>query len=65
VVNWQTGDKELFDLSKDIGEVKNLAAAMPEKTSEMFAQLSNYLKTVNAETLAERRPSKAKKKAKK
>jgi cytochrome c1 len=38
---------------------------LPERTDEMFAQLSNYLKAVNAETLAERPPSKGKKNAKK
>ena len=65
VVNGTTGKKELFDLSKDIGEAKKLAAVMPDKTAEMFAQLSGYLKEVNAETLAERPPSKAKKGAKK
>jgi arylsulfatase A len=65
VVNWRTGEKELFDLSKDIREARNLAAMMPEKSEEMFTQLSGYLKTVNAETLAELPPSKAKKGAKK
>jgi arylsulfatase A len=65
VVNWQSGEKELFELSKDIGEKKNLAAVLPGRTDEMFAQLSNYLKAVNAETLAERPPSKGKKNAKK
>ena len=65
VVNWQSGERELFDLSTDIGERKSLAAVMPDKTSEMFAQLSNYLKSVNAETLAERPPSKGKKSVKK
>jgi hypothetical protein len=64
-VNWQTRDKELFDLSKDIGETKNLAESMPERTNEMFVQLSNYLKSVNAETLEERPAAKAKKTAKK
>jgi hypothetical protein len=65
VVNWQTADKELFDLSNDIGEANNVAALMPHKTGEMFAQLSAYLKAVNAETLAERPLSKGKKGAKK
>ncbi|HBJ82524.1 MAG TPA: sulfatase [Verrucomicrobiales bacterium] len=62
VVNWKTGEKELFDLSKDLGEANNLAATMPEKTGEMFEVLSNYLKSVNAETLADRPQTKAKKK---
>ncbi|MDZ4288775.1 MAG: sulfatase [Prosthecobacter sp.] len=62
VVSWKTGDKELFDLSKDIGEANNLAAAMPEKTTAMFDTLSNYLKSVNAETLDDRPKARAKKK---
>ncbi|MBM3335614.1 DUF4976 domain-containing protein [Candidatus Sumerlaeota bacterium] len=67
VANWKTGNKELFDLSKDIGETNNLVAAMPEKTTEMFNMLSDYLKSVNAETYASRPAVKArsKKKAKK
>jgi arylsulfatase A len=64
VVNWQSGERELFDLAQDIGETKNLAMTLPEKTDEMFVQLSNYLKAVNAETLAQRPPAKAKKAAK-
>jgi arylsulfatase A-like enzyme len=64
VVNWKTGDKALFDLSKDIGEANNLATMMPEKTSELFETLSAYLKSVNAETLADR-PAPRKKRAKK
>ncbi len=63
VVNWKIGGRELFDLSKDIGETNNLAEAMPEKTAELFAQLSGYLESVNAETYAER-PAKAKSKKK-
>ena len=65
VVNWRTGEKELFDLSKDIGETKNLASLMPDDTAKMYAQLSSYLKMVNAETLAELPPNKAKKNARK
>jgi len=67
VVHWKTGDKELFDLSKDLGESKDLATTMPEETTKMFDVLSNYLKSVNAESYAERpQPKgKAKRKAKK
>jgi arylsulfatase A len=65
VVDWKTGGKELFDLSKDLSEANNLAAAMPEKATEMFDTLSTYLKSVNAETLAERPAPAKKKKAKK
>ena len=66
VMNWKTGDKELYDLSRDIGEANNLATTMPQKTNELFAVLSSYLKSVNAETYADRpmTPAKSKKKAK-
>jgi hypothetical protein len=60
VVNWQSGERELFDLKTDLSEAKNLAAAQPDRTNAMYNELSAYLKSVNAETLAERPASKAK-----
>ena len=39
----------LFDLSNDIGERNNLAAAMPEKVSMMDARLTEYLAAVQAD----------------
>jgi hypothetical protein len=50
VVNCKTGARELFNLATDIGESKNLAMTMPEKTTEMATVLDTYLKSVNAET---------------
>lgn len=47
---WQIQRRELFDLSKDIGETKNLASELPEKTEEMTQALIAYLKSVDAET---------------
>jgi len=64
VVNCKTGERELYDLAKDIGESKNLAAAMPEKTTEMAAILADYLKSVNAESYNAATEAKKKKKAK-
>jgi arylsulfatase A-like enzyme len=49
VVNWATGEKELYDLANDIGEERNLAAKMPGKLDEMHGILMRYLKEVNAE----------------
>ena len=60
VVDWKSGQRELFDLAKDLSEANNLAAAMPDRTTAMYDELSNYLKSVNAETLAERPAAKAK-----
>ena len=39
---------ELYDLSKDIGESKNLAVTMPAKTTELRSKLEAWLKKTNA-----------------
>jgi arylsulfatase A-like enzyme len=44
-----TGDVQLFDLSKDIGEKQNLARTMPEKAAAMEQVLSRYLESIDAE----------------
>jgi arylsulfatase A-like enzyme len=64
VVNCKTGEQELYDLAKDTGESKNIAAAMPEKASEMATILADYLKSVNAETYNAKAEANKKKKAK-
>ncbi|MCL5270980.1 MAG: sulfatase-like hydrolase/transferase [bacterium] len=57
VITWgpddQPSKKELFDLSKDIGEQNNLAATQPDKTAQMWGVLSKYLKEVNAEKVSD------------
>ncbi len=40
---------ELFNIVEDIGETTNLLLENPEKTKEMAADLSDYLKSVNAQ----------------
>lgn len=65
VQNCQTGAKELFNLATDLGETKNLAAAMPDKVTEMSAVLTGYLKSVNAETHDAATPAKKAKKKQK
>ena len=47
--DWWKNETYLYDLSKDIGEQKDLAAEQPEKLAAMKATLMNYLKEVNAE----------------
>ena len=42
------GREELYNLKDDIGETKNLVAAMPEKAAELKAQLEAALKAHNA-----------------
>jgi arylsulfatase A-like enzyme len=39
---------ELYDLSKDIGEARNLAESKPEKAAELQEMLSRWLKEVGA-----------------
>jgi arylsulfatase A len=44
-----TGKVKLFDLSKDIGEQKDLSAKNPGTTSKMHNKLKTYLKKVKAQ----------------
>lgn len=52
--NWKTfkhldsGEYELYDLGKDPGETRNLAAEMPEKTAQMKAALEKVATDTNA-----------------
>lgn len=39
---------ELYNLKEDVGEEKNLAAALPDKTRELAVRLDAWLKSVNA-----------------
>ena len=45
---YSDGREELYNLSDDIGETTNLAAAMPEKADELRTQLDAVLKAHNA-----------------
>jgi arylsulfatase A-like enzyme len=44
----EDGRLELYNLRDDLGETKNLAAAMPEKTKELHAKLIAWRKATNA-----------------
>lgn len=46
---YETGERRLFDLSKDIGERNNLAKQIPEKVAELDRRLTEYLTAVNAQ----------------
>ena len=48
-----TGEIKLFNLVDDMGETKDLAQAMPEKTAEMVCKLDAYLEKVGAWTMDE------------
>ena len=39
---------ELYDLKKDIGEQRDLSNTLPDKTNELSALLSRWLKSVDA-----------------
>jgi arylsulfatase A len=45
---YETGERMLFDLSKDLGERNNLAGAQPELAKKLEQQLAAYLTEVNA-----------------
>jgi len=45
---YETGESQLYDLSKDPGEHHDLAAAMPELTADLTGRLSGYLRDVDA-----------------
>lgn len=45
---FEDGRLELYNLKNDIGEEKNLATAMPEKTQELLAKMKAWRAAVNA-----------------
>ena len=50
VKTWDKDRLELFDLSKDIGESKDLSKKIPKKTEELHRHMVNFLNEVGAET---------------
>ncbi len=46
---YETDERRLYDLSKDLSEQNDLSAQMPEKVAELDGRLTNYLKAVNAQ----------------
>lgn len=49
LIEWfEDGNLELFDLQEDIGETKNLADEMPEKTEALHTALENWRKRTPA-----------------
>lgn len=49
VRNYEMNVRRLFDLENDPGEARDLAAKLPEKTAELDARLTAYLKAVTAQ----------------
>ena len=56
VKHWKSDLVELFDLSEDIGETKNLADSKPQKVRELYESLVAYLKEVDSEILQYYKP---------
>ncbi len=50
VKTWQQDETELFDLSADIGESRDLADEKPQQAKRLHALLSGFLAEVGAET---------------
>ncbi|MDF7808674.1 sulfatase [Pontiellaceae bacterium B12219] len=50
VKTWDENKIELFDLSNDLGEKKDLSEKLPEKTEQLHQLLVDYLDGVNATT---------------
>jgi arylsulfatase A-like enzyme len=46
---YETGNLELYNLRNDIGESKNLAQQMPEKTQELYGMLKSWRASVHAQ----------------
>jgi len=49
VRSFETGTSSLFDLSRDLGEQRDLATEMPDRAANMDRLLTAYLKAVNAQ----------------
>ena len=50
VKTWNKNRLELFDISKDISEAKDLSKKMPKKTKELHQHMVGFLNEVKAET---------------
>lgn len=46
---YATGERRLFDLSKDDGERRDLAGQLPQRMAELDQRLTDYLKAVKAQ----------------
>jgi len=58
LVEWyEDGRLELYNLRDDLGEAKDLAAAMPEKARELQKMLADWRKSVGAQMPARKEPT--------
>ena len=61
---FEDGRRELYNLREDIGEKKNLASDMPDKTRQLYDKLVAWRKAVNAPMPTPNKPTNAKPKQK-
>ncbi|MDP7656389.1 MAG: sulfatase [Roseibacillus sp.] len=50
VKNWKKGQLELFDLSKDLSESRDISRRNPEKTRKLHGMLTGFLEEIGAAT---------------
>lgn len=46
---YETGERRLFDIAKDLAERNDLVKSQPQKVAELDQRLTDYLKAVNAQ----------------
>lgn len=46
---WETGDIQLFNLSKDLSETTDLAKSHPKRAASLKKELFSYLKDIDAQ----------------
>ena len=49
IYNYETGEKELYNLAVDPGETRNLATENPAMLKKLSKELGRYLRNVNAQ----------------
>ena len=49
IYNYETGEKELYNLAVDLGETHNLATENPALLKKLSKELGTYLRNVNAQ----------------
>jgi arylsulfatase A-like enzyme len=50
IVHYDAAEPELYNVGNDIAETKNLASQHPERTRHMHRQLSDWIRSMNAQT---------------
>ena len=51
IENFETGDLQLYNLAKDLGETQNVAQQNPQLTANLLAKLKRWRNSVNADPM--------------